>query len=872
MLDVNKYKASTKKFILFLFISFSTLTFVYKSINFTDYLDKEIQAFQSYFSSFSSIKQLVDNGELNSLYDMTLENYFELSKKIPKIALHQSKNILNEQDDNKISIKIDFKYLNKINDERKKALKIGINHKPNYYPCSISYQSKTYKCKVRLKGVFKDHWRSLKRMSLKIKLKDGFIEGINEFSIQKPRTRQFPYDFSFQKFISNFNIQGSDNQIFIRVMVNNDEWGVMNMEEAITDKFIERRNIKRNGVYNIGNLDFLYYDLLQDTYSEYYLSNPLIHIYPKTKFWKFSNHKYLQENFTYIFENISNKNFKIFDRKMMIMAYLLNLSWGDLHTLYDNNSSYSWNTYTKKLEPILTDQVNWKKIDYDNIVNLIHSTPSTYKLLFLNDPLSEEEFIDTLNEIKVNLNNFPILEFINETKSNFFPMDKKFSYTPIYKNINFLEKNKKKIVYLINKNKNDLDYKNKKNNLNSKNITNIEDFIRVFLYEDGSIKVFNLLDVPVNLNSINSENHFMDLNITLNPSSRNNLSGLILPIKIKEKKVSISTNYLNHNRITSNDFILSNLDLLFKSSSLINECSYFNNNECILDGNVIFDESTTFTYPVVITAGSYIELGKDVNLKFNNGIKILGEANNLAIIKGKNSGGIYILNENKDSISELKYVEFSGLSTFDEPLARLTGSLNGYGGKFKLVNVKMDNNISEDQLNISHSEIDIFNFLVKNSKSDAFDCDICTGTLNNVVILNSIGDGLDFSGSNIKISKLKISNIGDKAISIGENSKLDLNNIFISDSATGIAAKDGSNVFIKNITLNKIYFDSFMTYVKKPYFNKETSLKVVNSKFDNSGNLCVRENNSYLVIDNIECVESKVNVKNLYQERMLKIN
>ena len=89
MLDVNKYKASTKKFILFLFISFSTLTFVYKSINFTDYLDKEIQAFQSYFSSFSSIKQLVDNGELNSLYDMTLENYFELSKKIPKIVLHK---------------------------------------------------------------------------------------------------------------------------------------------------------------------------------------------------------------------------------------------------------------------------------------------------------------------------------------------------------------------------------------------------------------------------------------------------------------------------------------------------------------------------------------------------------------------------------------------------------------------------------------------------------------------------------------------------------------------------------------------------------------------------------------------------------------
>ena len=67
---------------------------------------------------------------------------------------------------------------------------------------------------------------------------------------------------------------------------------------------------------------------------------------------------------------------------MMVMAYLLNLTWGDLHTLYNNNSSYSWNTYTNKLEPILTDQVNWNKIDDNKIIDLIHSTPKIYKLIF----------------------------------------------------------------------------------------------------------------------------------------------------------------------------------------------------------------------------------------------------------------------------------------------------------------------------------------------------------------------------------------------------------------------------------------------------------------------------------------------------------
>ena len=290
-------------------------------------------------------------------------------------------------------------------------------------------------------------------------------------------------------------------------------------------------------------------------------------------------------------------------------------------------------------------------------------------------------------------------------------MDKKFSYTPIFENINFLEKNKDHIIYLINNEmNNNKDIKNKKIDLNLKNIENISDFIRIFLYEDGTVKVFNLLDVPINIASISSENFFKDLNITINPSSRNNLTNLILPIKVKENKVSINTNYLNHNRITSNKFILSNPDFLFKSSSSINECSSFKDNVCILDGNIFFDESTTFTYPVVITAGSYVELGKDVNLKFNNGIKILGQSNNLVKINGVNSGGIYILNKDKESISEIKNVEISGLSSFDEPLMRLTGSLNGYGGKFILINVKMDNNVSEDQLNITHSEINITNF------------------------------------------------------------------------------------------------------------------------------------------------------------------
>ena len=58
------------------------------------------------------------------------------------------------------------------------------------------------------------------------------------------------------------------------------------------------------------------------------------------------------------------------------------------------------------------------------------------------------------------------------------------------------------------------------------------------------------------------------------------------------------------------------------------------------------------------------------------------------------------------------------------------------------------------------------------------------------------------------------SSISDKAISVGENSKVELSNIFADKSYVGIAAKDGSNVIAKNIKMNGVK-KPFSSFIKK---------------------------------------------------------
>ena len=136
------------------------------------------------------------------------------------------------------------------------------------------------------------------------------------------------------------------------------------------------------------------------------------------------------------------------------------------------------------------------------------------------------------------------------------------------------------------------------------------------------------------------------------------------------------------------------------------------------------------------------------------------------------SNKISLSDEKKNSYNaELNQIE---LNQTNEEL-KIYGAISFHKANVNLSNINFENIYSEDALNIVNSNFTIKNSKFKNNYSDAIDFDFSNGFIENLDF-ETIGDALDFSGSEVLIKK-KFNEIGDKIISVGENSKIQINEI-----------------------------------------------------------------------------------------------
>jgi len=148
----------------------------------------------------------------------------------------------------------------------------------------------------------------------------------------------------------------------------------------------------------------------------------------------------------------------------------------------------------------------------------------------------------------------------------------------------------------------------------------------------------------------------------------------------------------------------------------------------------------------------------------------------------------------------------------------LTGCVNFYQIEFNLVNLSSKNGHCEDSINIIRSKGSIDSVLVSNSVSDALDVDFSNLKINSVIVSSAANDCIDFSAGNYTLGILKLKNCGDKALSVGEKSTVKLNDINVSYADTGIASKDSSVVSLNKAVLKNTKI-CLSAYNKKQEFN-----------------------------------------------------
>jgi hypothetical protein len=172
----------------------------------------------------------------------------------------------------------------------------------------------------------------------------------------------------------------------------------------------------------------------------------------------------------------------------------------------------------------------------------------------------------------------------------------------------------------------------------------------------------------------------------------------------------------------------------------------------------------------------------------------------------------------------------------------LTGCINIYNSELKLNKIEIVNPKCEDGINIVKSYGKVDNIYVNQSLNDSVDLDFSNLEIDRIYIENSQNDCVDLSKGIYKIVFMNLSNCHDKALSAGENSTVDIQNLLTDKSNIGIAVKDSSKVKVNEFTSDEDKFCIQMYRKKTNFGSSQLSITNLNCK---NGDIYIGESNEY---------------------------
>ncbi|SMF79498.1 hypothetical protein [Candidatus Pelagibacter sp. HIMB1321] len=176
-------------------------------------------------------------------------------------------------------------------------------------------------------------------------------------------------------------------------------------------------------------------------------------------------------------------------------------------------------------------------------------------------------------------------------------------------------------------------------------------------------------------------------------------------------------------------------------------------------------------------------------------------------------------NDNEKFFSKQRFNQFG-----------LTGCLTIYRSTFKNVSFEINNGECEDSLNILNSKGNIDSIYIKNAFADALDVDFSEINASIIDISYALNDCFDLSDGKYNFESVKLNECGDKGLSVGEQSTLNLEKILIYNSNIGIASKDSSETVIDRATVENVEFCLAAYNKKQEFFGSLIKIKNIECK------------------------------------------
>ena len=292
----------------------------------------------------------------NILYKYLGFSFFEIDDYISQ-NLKSLKFIIFKNDLENVTLKINQKNLYNLELQRKNKLEGSFEKVEKFSRASLNYNKNDFNIKLRVKGDRVLHWYDKNQTSYRIDLRgDDRIWGLEEFSVQKPITRNYIYEYIFHKFLE-MNKLISLKYFFINLSLNDNDQGIYAVEEGFSKELIERSK-KRNGpIFGLEESKSLNYPKIEyDLYSQ--------------KYW-ISNYPDLIKNALRKLENAKKEDLdlnQIFDIDKWATYFAVIDLTGNFHGSIPKSVKLYYNPVTAKFEPIGFDG-HYNPILFQNFEN-----------------------------------------------------------------------------------------------------------------------------------------------------------------------------------------------------------------------------------------------------------------------------------------------------------------------------------------------------------------------------------------------------------------------------------------------------------------------------------------------------------------------
>ena len=812
-----------------------------------------------------------------------------------------------------IYLDIPFKNLQKIEAKRNEAQKktFLITSDDDLVKAEISTGENQFPCKLRLKGDLADHW-SGDKWSMRVEMKNGYlIKGMSKFSLQDPKTRTDTEEWLYLQTLRREGCMTVRYE-FVNIVLNGKPMGIYALEEHFSKEMIES-NKKREGVvvsfddyffwrsprahplYNYDNIGPAFQSASPKVRNKNRISKD--ESLTRQKENAFNLIRCLQE------ESLSASN--IFDIKKFGKFLAITHLWNAEHIFGLDDINFYFNPITCLLEPIGFDG---------------EPRTQTHTNFFTNGPpwvqfaLKDLRFAQSYIE---NLERYTCDDYILKLKSEYSRYESnvrrllKAEYlgkdpSTIWLNANEIFEYEpwgnvisraQRIQDSLRMNRLVLSYsrplKNKRTlEIYLRNATSQPVEIISFQYGNKTLNPSEVLSEPLLPTASNTATRFLTI-----PPSNSKVDEQKYRFLIHEDKdqstssmskisLTVNTKFLGHShppppqRIPIDEFSFDPASFTFNDNQLQMDCVPYKTQVSAPKTLFVPAGSYSLTKPIYIPPGYiiYIEAGTRFLFSQNStfvcrgSIRATGTKENPIVFTSSDKSWPGLLIINSDIESNFSHAYFSkiggvGIGPSSNSIIQngwtMTGGVTVYNSTVNFSYCNFNESMTEDALNIISSSFFLDSCTFKNIFSDAFDGDFVQGEVKNCIFMKVKGDGVDFSGSQVSVTGCSFTEIYDKAISVGEDSHVNVQSTKIDRVSFGVVAKDMSQVIVNNCKIEQATIAAFSAYQKKNSFGP-AKMEVNYSAVVGSANKFLVQNGSSILHDDAEIKSVPLDVEKLY--------